>query len=586
MAGISVRGLSVGFSDRHGTTQVLHRVDVDCAPGRMLGVVGESGSGKTTLGRALGNALADNAVVDGHVEIDGVDVLALRGRSLREWRASSLAVVHQEAGASLDPTMRVGAQLAEVLELHGVPRSRRRDEVRALLERVRLPADAAGRHPFQLSGGQQQRVVIAAALAGRPRLLLLDEPTTGLDASVEAGVLALIEELRVQLECAVVLISHDLGLVGELCDDVTVLHGGRVVEQGRARDVLTRPQHECTQALLRAVPRLGVSRHEARLTGTGEPEPATPPGDVRLDVRGLRRAYRGRVAVDGLDVTVRAGEVLGLVGESGSGKSTLARAIAGLGPSGEGELLLDGETLAPKVSRRPARVLPRLQMVFQQPDATLNPAHTTERVLARAVRTLHGTRTPDELADWARLEPSLLPARTTTLSGGQKQRVAIARAFAGSPELVVLDEPVSALDVSVQAELLDLLADTAARDRTAYLFVSHDLAVISYLADRVAVMYRGQVVETGTTAQVIDGPHHPYTAELVAAAQRRPTGEPTDRDAVTATGCRFADRCPFHLGAVCDTEAPPLRETTDGHAVRCHLPAADLPVRPKESSPA
>ncbi len=586
MDGLRAHSLSVDFATRRGPVHVLRSVDIACAPGRMLGVVGESGSGKTTLGRALGNGLDPGARVSGKVEVDGVDVLGLSGRALREWRASSLAVVHQEAGASLDPTMRIGTQLAQILELHGVPRARRTEQAAALLDQVRLPTTAAQRYPYQLSGGQQQRVVIAAALAGRPRLLVLDEPTTGLDASVEAGVLALIEELRVQLDCAVILISHDLGLVGHLCDDVTVLHAGRVVEHGAAAEVLTRPDHPYTRTLLQAVPELGVPRSRRRLTPTTEDGEIPPePGDALLEVRDLRRSYGRHVAVDGIDLDVRAGEVLGIVGESGSGKSTLARAIVGLGPRGGGTVRLAGEPLAEQVARRPREVLRRLQMVFQEPDATLNPAHTTARVLSRAIRTLGGTRSAEQLAEWAHLEPALLPARTSTLSGGQKQRVAIARAFAGSADLVVLDEPVSALDVSVQAQILDLLADSAARERTAYLFVSHDLAVISYLADRVAVMYRGQVLESGSTTDVIDGPHHPYTAELVGAARRRPvstgTGKTLDHRA-DDRGCRYADRCPLHLGDVCDEQTPPLRDIAAGHAVRCHLPVPQLPVSSTE----
>lgn len=648
--GLQVDQLSVGFDTSRGYVPVLDRVTVGLTPGTTLGIVGESGSGKTTLARALAGYLPDGGrITGGHVRLDDTDVLGLPSRALRRWRSRNIAFVHQEAGGALDPSMQIGRQLEEVLELQGQPRAVRRAQARDLLTKVALPdpEEIAHRYPHQLSGGQQQRVLIAAALAASPRLLILDEPTTGLDASVEAEILDLIAELRVQLQCSVVLISHDLGLVGALCDDVAVLYAGRKVEQGRATAALSRPRHPYTAALLRSAPEIGVARSRRRLaaipgspaslasTGTGcgfaprcdfatavcrevlpqlsavtaglvrchhadelpvttaQTTVASPPEQAQaapipaqapptLSVSALTRRYGRVVAVDDVSFDIPAGEVLGLVGESGSGKSTLARSIVGLGPNGgSGTVELHGQALDAELRRRPRAVRRRLQMVFQQPDSTLNPTHRVRTVLRRALATLDGAQSVEELAVRAGFDASLLAARSESLSGGQKQRVAIARAFAGTPELVVCDEPVTALDVSVQAGVLELLAQVQESTGVSYLFISHDLAVVSYLANQVAVLYRGQVVELGPTALVLGGPHHPYTAMLVSAARRERaavTGPPPGRH-VGHAGCRFATRCPSYLGEICATQPPPLRLIGDRHTVRCHLPPDDLPFR-------
>ncbi|MET7801669.1 ABC transporter ATP-binding protein, partial [Streptomyces decoyicus] len=516
--GLSVTGLSVAY----GTAQVLHEVSFDVAPGEILGIVGESGCGKSTLAYALGRHLAPGGrVLGGSVQVDGADVLALHGRPLRDWRARQLAVVHQDAAGALDPTMRIGAQLGEVLRRRGLSRAAAEERAVALLRRVRLPhpGQIARRYPHQLSGGQQQRVVIAAALAVRPRLLVLDEPTTGLDASVEHEVLGLLAELCTELRAATVFISHDLGLVGRLCDRVGVLYAGRLVELGEAGPVLEAPSHPYTSALLSSVPVLGVTRRESplrpipgRLPLPGEagqgcsyaprcplagdgcragepaldeaavpgravrclrageplpvpavPQPGRQPSETAsraiLEVRGLVRRYGDTVAVDQVDLTVRAGEVVGLVGESGSGKTTLARAVAGLGHGGAGRILLHGREVPARLARRDADTRRRVQMVFQNPDATLNPSHRVRTVLERAIATLADPEAHvdiGELTDRTHIDEELLAARPAALSGGQKQRVAIARSLAGHPDLVICDEPVSALDASVQAAVLRL----------------------------------------------------------------------------------------------------------------------------------
>ncbi|GAA0965586.1 ABC transporter ATP-binding protein [Acrocarpospora macrocephala] len=499
---ITVDGLSVAYQG----VAVVHDVSFSIAPGRTYGLVGESGSGKTTLGRALGRHLpSGGAVTAGRIEVDGADVLALPPRELRAWRASALAVVHQEAGSALDPTMRVGAQLAEALRIQGRPRG----DVTGLLAKVRLPGEVARRYPHQLSGGQQQRVVIAAALAGRPRLLVLDEPTSGLDATVEREILNLIWALRAEIGAAIVLISHDLALVGRLCDDVGVLYAGRLVEEGPAARVLSEPRHPYTRALLDSAPRIGAERaHRGH--------DVTP----LLEVRGLTRAYGKTKVLDDVSLAIGRGEIVGLVGESGSGKTTLARAVAGLGRRGGGAITLDGAELPTEVGRRDPATRRRISMVFQDPDASLNPSHTVRTILTRALGDGGGVA---ELAALAALEPHLLDVRPSRLSGGQKQRVAIARAFAGRPDLIVCDEPVSALDVSVQAGVLRTLADQQARTGVSYLFISHDLAVVYQLADRVVVMSGGRIVEEGPAERILREPRHPYTIGLLRAAGHEPS---------------------------------------------------------------
>ncbi|SNQ47749.1 Oligopeptide/dipeptide ABC transporter, ATP-binding protein [Frankia canadensis] len=678
--GLIVEGLTVSYPSSAGPAVALHGVSLRIRPGETYGLVGESGCGKSTLAAALAGVLPGGGGIDaGRIALDGVDVRALSAREHRRWRASAFAMVHQGTSSSLDPTIRVGAQVAEVCRLAGLSRAQARSRAVELLGAVRLPEPAtlARRWPHELSGGQQQRVGIAAALAGSPRLLVLDEPTTGLDPAVEREILDLIQALRRQIDAAVLLISHDLALVARTCERVGVLYAGRLVEQGAAADLLTSPRHPYTAALVAAVPRVGVSRRERRMPAlpgqppaptdrpagcafadrcaladevcrTSEPPlaPTGPTGSsagsadlpegvadlsdghtvrchhsIRVDlprfqeqvnevaaeparpglltVRGLSRSYGRTPVLTGIDLDIAHGEVLGLVGESGSGKTTLARAVVGLGPHGPGEIRLDGRPLPVALSRRRADDRRRVQMVFQDPDTTLNPRHTVGMVLRRALATLRGEGTVADLAGRVQLGPRLLPMRTPSLSGGQKQRVAIGRAFAGDPRLVVCDEPVSALDVSVQAAVLELLATARDAHGVSYLFVSHDLAVVGYLADRVAVLYRGRIVEVGPATAVLLGPHHPYTHALTTPVDPVPPGRAGQpgrpgqvrRGSTAATGCGYAESCPRRIDGLCDFVDPPLLPlgggvTTAVHSVRCHLDAADLPVFPPPAGPA
>ena len=650
---LQIEDLTVAYRRRGERLTVLSGVGVEIRAGEAFGLVGESGCGKTTAALAIMRYLPKNGRVErGAIRLDGQDLLTLDEEALRRWRGRKLAMVYQEPAAALNPSLRIGEQVAEIFRFHeGASRHERMERARDMLTRVALPDPRRmlRRYPHQLSGGQQQRVVIAMALATNPRLLVLDEPTTGLDATVEAEVLDLIGAVRAEFDAAILFISHNLAVVARVCDRVGVLYAGRIVEEGPAREVLADPRHPYTLGLVRCVPRLGTRKDStplvpipgslpplgAELPGCyyaprcplartrcreGEPTlfalggarasrcyyhdevPAlpvpAPPPDVRaareqferrlLDVRSLSKSFGEALACDDVTFAVGAAEIFGVVGESGSGKTTLARCVAGLTPRDGGNVLFEGAPLAPSVQRRDRSVLRRLQMVFQHPDSTLNPRHTARYVLARAIARLGGTRRVDELAREVLLEPKHLDLRAPELSGGLKQRVAIGRAFAGSPALVLCDEPVSALDVSVQAGILNLLAELQAAERVSFVFISHDLAVVRYLADRIGVMYLGQLVEIGGADEVFRPPQHPYTEALLSAIPTLDLDRPRERIrllgpvpslAALPSGCRFHPRCPRKLGEICEREQPPLREVGDGHLIRCHITPEELRAR-------
>jgi peptide/nickel transport system ATP-binding protein len=525
---LRIRGLHVGFGD----TTVVDGVDLSLHPGVILALVGESGSGKTMIARSILGLLPHGATARGSVELAGREVLGAPEDELNEVRGVRAAMVFQEPQAALNPVRTVGWQLAEALRVRGTA-SRKAARARAveLLDMVGIPEPQRRLryYPHQLSGGQKQRVVIALALSGEPDLLIADEPTTALDVTVQAQILALLQDLRDRTGIAVLLITHNLGVVAELADRVVVLRGGRVVEQRPVTALFDRPATDYTRRMLASVPTLPTA---AELRQVRAPSPPAP--DPVLDISQVSVTYRARPgrpafrAVHDVTLQVAPGEVLGLVGESGSGKTTIGRVAVGLVPISAGTVRLDGDDLS-RTGRARLRELRRgLAMVHQDPAASLDPRFSVGDCIAEPLR-VHRTASGQTLETRVRelLESVRLPAtytdrRPSELSGGQRQRVALARALALAPRLVIADEPTSALDVSVQAEVLALFAELQKELGFACVFISHDLAVVDQVSDRVAVLRAGELLEQGRPQDVFGHPHHPYTRALLDAVPRVP----------------------------------------------------------------
>ncbi|MEU1227845.1 ABC transporter ATP-binding protein [Streptomyces sp. NPDC005828] len=541
---LSVRDLAVTFRTARGPVSAVRDVSFDVAPGEVLGLVGESGSGKSTIGLAA-LALHDPAHtrVQGGIRLggDGLDLVGAPESALKKVRGARVAMVFQDALDALSPYHTIGAQIAEAYRVHH-PRAGRgeaRERAAAMLERVGIPAARASDHPHHLSGGMRQRVVIAMALINDPAVLIADEPTTALDARVQHQVLDLIGELRSEAGTAMLLITHDVGVVARTCDRMLVMRDGEALEEGPTGRLLTSPAHPYTKALIGAAPTLDTVPG-SRLPTVDDPEPkqrtearprAAPAPGVLAEVRDLRVDYPGRrrarphPAVKGVSLHVARGETLGLVGESGSGKSTIARALTGLRRPTSGEVRFDGRDVSGAATdTRLRRELSRdVQLVFQDPYASLNPRHTVEQIVTTPLR-IHTDldrserrRRAAELLEQVGLSPSHLSRHPHEFSGGQRQRIGIARALAVRPRLVIADEPVSALDVSVQAQVLNLLMDLREELGLSLLFISHDLAVVRHFCDRIAVLKKGELVEVGPRDTVFDSPAAPYTRELLAA---------------------------------------------------------------------
>ncbi len=659
MSALAVEGFSLAYRARGLDRIVLRDVSFQIGTGESYGLVGESGCGKSTLAlAAMRHPPANARVLGGRIVVAGQDVFALGDEALRTLRADDVAIVTQDPAKALNPTLRIGIQIGEIFRLHGVSAEQAAEHARAMLRRVRIadPDSVAGRYPHQLSGGMQQRIAIAMALSTAPRLLILDEPTTGLDATVEAEILDLIGELRRDSGTAILLISHNLAVVSQICDRVGILYAGTLVEEGPTATTFGDPRHPYTVGLLRCLPMSGRRKDHGRLdTIPGFPPepgaetagclfaprcgladercrrtppalaafgdrlsrchypdlapalprmtPADTPAPAQLDraqppllsLRDLGKSFgdprRPARALSGVSLDLWPGETLGLVGESGSGKTTLARLLLGLtAPDPGGVIELDGRALAGRAASRRPEQLKAIQIVFQNPDSALNRSHTVRRLIGRVLTTLAAVPRPAlparllALISSVQLAPAMLDLKPPRLSGGLKQRVAIARAFAGEPRIVVCDEPTSALDVSVQAAILNLLAELQAKRQVSYVFISHDLATVRYLSDRVAVLYLGRLMEIGPAERLFAGPRHPYTEALLSAApdlggevaRRRLAGDiPSAID--PPSGCVFHTRCPRKLGPICEREEPPfLPGVEDGHAIRCHIPAGAL----------
>lgn len=552
---LDVQDLTVEFTTRRGIVRAVQQVSVSVAKGETVGIVGESGSGKSVTSYAVMRILDRvGRVAKGSITFSGLDLVASPERQMRDLRGREMSMIFQNPRAALNPIRKVGHQIEDVLRQHAQAGSMdARERAIDALKQVRIarPEERYDAYPFELSGGMCQRVVIAMALACRPKLLIADEPTTGLDVTTQKAVMELIAELTRERDMSTILITHDLGLAATYCDKIIVMERGLVVETATARDIFARPEHPYTRRLMRATPRPGITLRDLLPEETATPAP--PPqeaGAPLLTVSGLVKEYAPKGsgmlermlnprkpqassfrAVDSLSFEIRRGESLGLVGESGCGKSTTSMMVMRLLDPTQGSIVFDGEDIGNIPARQFAghAQRPKIQMVFQDPTDSLNPRYTAERAIMDPLLRFGAAKGRDALRqkceDLARLvglPVDLLERFPHQLSGGQKARVGIARAIALDPALVILDEPTAALDVSVQAVVLNLLADLKSQLGMSYLFVSHDLHVVRLICDRVIVMRQGRIVEEGTSQQVLEAPQADYTRELIAAIPHPP----------------------------------------------------------------
>jgi ABC-type glutathione transport system ATPase component len=524
---LDVRGLRVRFDVDGTAVTAVDDVSFSIATGEVVAVVGESGSGKSVSALAALGLLDPTATASGSIRFDGQELIGLDEAGLRALRGNRIAMIFQDASAALNPVFTIGFHLIEAVRLHapGLSRDEARSRARALLESVDIAAAEATlrAYPHQLSGGQCQRIMIALALAGEPELLIADEPTTALDVSVQAGILDLLRSLRDRLGTAVLIITHDMGVVADLADRVVVMRSGRVVETGDAVALFGAPREAYTRELLSAVPRIGDRPVLAPADGTDAPGPVLDVRGLCVDYRRVGSRQRTRV-VHGVDLTIGRGEIVALVGESGSGKSTIGRAVVGLAPVSAGSIAISGAdiTNTGRAERRALRH--RVGIVFQNPATSLNPRYTVGQTLDEPLRAILGLRGDalrtrvDALLDSVGIAQAWRERYPHELSGGQRQRVAIARAVALEPDLLIADEPTSALDVTVQAHVLETFRRLQSELGFACLFISHDLAVVDSLSDRIAVLNAGRVVELGDRADVFAAPRDAYTRRLIAAA--------------------------------------------------------------------
>ncbi|MEW9920733.1 dipeptide ABC transporter ATP-binding protein [Marimonas sp. MJW-29] len=667
---LEIDKLSISFFTRLREIPAVMDFSVTVQPGEAVGLVGESGCGKSTVALGVMQDLGKNGrIVGGSIKFKGRDLGTMSDEELRDIRGSEIAMIYQEPMASLNPAMKIGKQLMEVPMIHqGMSEKEAYDRALQVVTDVKLPDPKRilSAFPHQLSGGQQQRIVIAMALMSEPSLLILDEPTTALDVTVEAAVVELVKDLGKKYGTSMLFISHNLGLVLETCDRICVMYSGEAVERGSIEDVFNEMQHPYTQALFRSIPLPGADknarpliaipgnfplpherpsgcnfgprcdyfeagrcdltdiamapvpgndRHHTRCLRFKEIDWSAPPqvgeiktkgeiGDVVLKMEKLKKYYQVAAnamfgggdtkvvkANEELTFEARESETLAIVGESGCGKSTFAKVLMGLETATDGHVLLDNQDIGGvPIEERTTKNVADVQMVFQNPFDTLNPSMTVGRQIIRALEIFKVGKNEAErkqrmleLLDLVKLPREFANRMPRQLSGGQKQRVGIARAFAGDARIVVADEPVSALDVSVQAAVTDLLMEIQREQKTTLLFISHDLSIVRYLSDRVMVMYLGHVVELGDTEQVFAPPYHPYTEALLSAVPIADTSVKKkhivlEGDIPSAMnpppGCPFQTRCRWKSevpGALCEKEVPPMRTMGGGHQIKCHL---------------
>lgn len=674
---VRVEELAIGYDTRQGLVRAVRDVSFEIRRGETLGIVGESGCGKSTVAYGLVNYLGKNGrIVHGDIVFQGQSLVGRSPEELRRLRGDQIAMVYQDPMTSLNPVIPIGAQMTEVLTVHRkMDKQEARKRCLDMLHRVSMPDPESvfERYPHQISGGQQQRVVIAMALLNDPALLIMDEPTTALDVTVEATVLDLVVKLRKEFDTAILFISHNLGVVARVCDRVAVMYAGEVVELAPVREIFANPRHPYTQGLIRCVPKIAHTKGESVLypipgrvpapdnlppgctfeprcqyaveachqkrvllepIGTNhasrclrsheiDPQEWVPPdvdvpsltpvqlneanGPV-LQVKALNTHYKqsgggllGLIkrqpvrAVDGVSFRVSRGVTLGIVGESGCGKSTLIKTVIGLEERTSGAIELMGVDIG-RLGKRSLNTIREMQMVFQNPDSTLNPSYVVGKQIARPLRRLAGVpraRVYEEVIKLLRavkLDEYYYDRLPRQLSGGEKQRIGIARALAGQPDVILCDEPVSALDVSVQAAVLNLLGELQQANQMTMIFIAHDLSVVRTITDYVAVMYLGRIVEIGPSAAIYAPPFHPYTESLLAAV---PVPDPTVRQAHIRlggsppspanppTGCRFHTRCPRRKllpegGKICVEQDPPWRDVASDHQIACHLSLEQL----------
>ena len=676
---LEVKDLAISYETRKGDVPAVRDVSFDIMRGEAHSIVGESGCGKSTVAFGIVNFLGRNGrIVNGRISFQGQNLVDRPQEELRRIRGDRIAMVYQDPMQALNPSMRLGDQMSEVLVVHRDMNQKEAEEKCVeMLERVYMPdaANVMRRYPHQVSGGQQQRVVIAMALLNDPALLIMDEPTTALDVTVEAAVLDLIAELQRVFDTAIMYISHNLGVVARVSTKVGVMYAGEIVERATVEKVYLKPFHPYTQGLMRCVPRLGMDKRSSFLYPIRGrvPSPAnlpagcifeprcdyarekcrskrpelrqiepehwgrchfaeeiaqqgwTPPEELLADLptakeadasaEALLQVQHARTyyaapskqliggekqyvkAVDDVSFAVQKGETLGIVGESGCGKSTLVKTIIGMEEPTGGEFEFMSLDISNPVSKRDMSIIQELQMVFQNPDSTLNPSFTVGTQIGRPLRRFKTVPNDQVRAEVVRLlgmmklGESYYDRLPRQLSGGEKQRVGIARAIAGRPELILCDEPVSALDVSVQAAVLNLLMEIQGELGTTMIFIAHDLSVVRFFCDHIAVMYLGQISEIGPAEAIYAPPYHPYTEALLSAVPipdpsveqkhiRLSGNVPSALD--PPSGCRFHTRCPRRAemlpdeGQVCETETPPWQDGGDGHRIFCHIPLEAL----------